>query len=75
MVCSYLVHSKIFSTAKDALSFYSEKRTKDLKVGQGCSYSLLAASLAVMADDFSLGSLRRVVEDMFWSAVFARACV
>lgn len=31
MVCSYLVHSKIFSTAKDALSFYSEKRTKDLK--------------------------------------------
>lgn len=31
MVCSYLVHCKMFGTAREALSYYSERRTKDLK--------------------------------------------
>ncbi|XP_075546414.1 phosphatidylinositol 3,4,5-trisphosphate 3-phosphatase and dual-specificity protein phosphatase PTEN-like isoform X2 [Dermacentor variabilis] len=31
MVCSYLVHSRMFATAGEALSYYSERRTKDLK--------------------------------------------
>ncbi|KAH9382846.1 hypothetical protein HPB48_023408 [Haemaphysalis longicornis] len=31
MVCSYLVHCKMFGTAREALSYYSELRTKDLK--------------------------------------------
>ncbi|XP_077504257.1 phosphatidylinositol 3,4,5-trisphosphate 3-phosphatase and dual-specificity protein phosphatase PTEN-like isoform X1 [Amblyomma americanum] len=31
MVCSYLVHCRMFTTARDALSYYSERRTTDLK--------------------------------------------
>lgn len=31
MICSYLIHSNIFRCARDALSYYSERRTKDLK--------------------------------------------
>ncbi|XP_064458477.1 phosphatidylinositol 3,4,5-trisphosphate 3-phosphatase and dual-specificity protein phosphatase PTEN-like isoform X2 [Ornithodoros turicata] len=31
MICAYLLHSKVCSTAADALSHYSEQRTKDQK--------------------------------------------
>jgi len=32
MICAYLLHNKLFDTAKDALQFHGEARTQNGKV-------------------------------------------
>ena len=32
MICSYLLHDRLFDTVKDALQFYGEARTQNAKV-------------------------------------------
>ncbi len=37
MICSYLLHDKLFDNTKDALQFYGEARTQNAKVSW-CSW-------------------------------------
>ena len=68
MICAYLLHDRLFDTAKDALQFYGEARTQNAKVLTVLNGHVATCILLLEIEEFKSLSEVLLISAALWEA-------